>query len=186
MKTMLRTISGFLMLVLTTSASITPALAAEGGEGKAGLPQLDVTLFPAQLFWLAVTFVTLYILMAYVALPGVKRTLDRRGNVLSGDLGAAEAANSSAKAMIAQYEKALTDARAKAQATVSDISVAAGREAAARQAEQQRALAKRLAEAEGKIATARDAAIKNLDAAALELSAGIVEKVSGLKGVRHG
>ena len=159
---------------------------AEGAEAKAGLPQLDISLFPAQLFWLAITFVTLYVLMAFVALPGVKRTQDRRHEKLSGDLAAAQAANDAAKAMIAQYEKALTEARATAQATVSQNVAAAAKVAAERGAAQQQELSQRLKQAEEKISAARDEAIKSIGGSAQELAAAIVEKVSGLKNIKVG
>ena len=174
--TMLRKLS-FSSLMLTLSVSALPAFAAEGSESKAGLPQLDVTLFPAQLFWLALTFVTLYVLMAYVALPRVKQTQDRRSTVLTTDLAAAEQANEAAKAMIAQYEKSLSDARSKAQATVAEISAVAAKASAESQSLQQRELGKRLQEAEAKIGVTRDDAIKNLNSAASDLATVIVEKV---------
>jgi F-type H+-transporting ATPase subunit b len=163
-----------------------PVMAAEGSAEEAGLPQFDTSLFPAQLFWLALTFVALYLLMSKVALPGVKRTLDQRSTTLSSDLKAAEAANEAAKAMITQYEKALTDARAKAQATVSEITAAAAKASAESQTAQQRELSKRLHDAEAKIGAAKNDAIKNIGSAAQDLAGTIVEKVSGMKGAVHG
>ena len=55
-----------LMAVAAGSAGLAvtsaPALAAEGGG--AGLPQLDPSNFATQIFWLAVTFIALYLLIA--------------------------------------------------------------------------------------------------------------------------
>ncbi len=157
-----------------------PVLAAESGE-EAGLPQLDTTLFPAQLFWLTVSFVLLYALMSKVALPGVKRTQDNRQQVISAELSAASAANEMARQMVAQYEQALSDARAKAQTTVSDIAAKAAKESAAKQASQQQDLNKRLQDAEAAIRAVRDAALNEIKGSASELAHGIVEKVTGLK-----
>ena len=103
---------------------------------SAGLPQLDTALFPEQLFWLAVSFAILYVLMAYVALPAVRRTQDNRADTIAADLKAAEQANEQAKAMMAKYEKALADARAEAQGTIAQIAAEAAKESAARQAQQ--------------------------------------------------
>jgi F-type H+-transporting ATPase subunit b len=157
------------------------SLPAWAEEAKEGLPQFDTSLFPAQLFWLAVSFVLLYVLMAFVALPGVRRTQDKRHEIIASELAAASAANDAAKAMIAQYEKALADARAKAQAMVSDMAAKAAKDAAARQAEQQEALTKRLHEAEAKIAAARDAALNDARAQADSLALLITEKVAGAR-----
>jgi F-type H+-transporting ATPase subunit b len=157
-----------------------PLMAAESGE-KSGLPQLDTTLFPEQLFWLAISFAILYVMMAYVALPGVKRTQGTRRQTIAAELAAASAANEAAKAMIAQYEKALADARASAQATVGEITAQAAKESTSKQAKQQQDLHQRLHEAEAKIIAARNAALKEVNAAATELSNAIVEKLTGAK-----
>jgi len=113
----------------------------------------------------------------------VRRTQDNRADTIAADLKAAETANEAAKAMMAQYEKALADARAEAQATISEIVAQAAKEAAAKQVVQQQDLAKRLNEAETKIAAARDIAIRDVKAGAGDLAAAIVEKVT--KGSAH-
>lgn len=158
-----------------------PALADAGESAKHGLPQLDTTLFPEQLFWLAVSFTLLYLLMSFVALPGVKRTQDNRRATISQEVATASAAHQQAKDMIASYEKALSDARAEAHATVTAIIAKAAKESAEQQAAQRQALTKRLHEAEAKISAARDAAIRDVNHAATELGYAMVEKISGLK-----
>jgi F-type H+-transporting ATPase subunit b len=158
-----------------------PALAEEAGAAKAGLPQLDASLFPEQLFWLVISFVALYLLMKFVALPGVERAQDKRKKVIADALAAAKAANEQAKAMAAEAEKALADARARAQATVSAIKTEAAQKAAEQQAAQNKQLSQRLREAEAAIAATRDAALKDIEGVASGLAAAIVESVSGMK-----
>jgi F-type H+-transporting ATPase subunit b len=172
----------WLTIGLTVSAVLyaLPLMAAEAGE-EAGLPQLDTSLFPAQLFWLAVSFTVLYVLMRFVALPGVKKTQDNRHHVISSELSSASAANEAARSMVAQYERALADARAKAQATVSDITAQAAKDSVARQLTQQQELSKRLSDAEASIRAVRDTALNEIKGSVVELAYGIVEKVTGLK-----
>lgn len=165
--------------VLTAAALSCAALPVGAEEAKAGLPQLDASLFPGQLVWLAVSFGLLYVLMAFVALPGIKRMQDRRMGQIAADLAAAQAANDSAKDAMARYEKTLADARAKAQATVSELAATMAKESAAEQAAQQQELGKKLLEAEARIASARDAAVKEVQDKAAELAKVIVEKVTG-------
>lgn len=148
-----------------------------------GLPQLDATLFPEQLVWLALSFALLYVLMAFVALPAVRRTQDKRGSTIAADLAAAQSANESARNMMAQYEKALADARNEAQATLAQISATAAKDSAQKQAEQQKQLSQKLAEAEARIATARDAAVRDVQAQAADLATAIVDKIT--KGSAH-
>ena len=124
---------------------------------------------------------SLYALMTYVALPGVRRTQDVRQATITAELAAANAANEQAKAMNAQVEKALADARAKAHATVNDIKTQAAKESSERQAAQHKELAARLHEAEAKIRKARDEAIREGQKNATELANAMIEKITGVR-----
>ncbi len=42
------------------------------------MPQLDVETFPSQMFWLAVTFILLYLLMSRVGLPRLSAAIEAR------------------------------------------------------------------------------------------------------------
>lgn len=154
----------------------TPARAEDGG-----LPQLDPSLFPEQLFWLAISFATLYVLMRFVALPGVERAQGKRKNVMDTELVVAKAANEQARAMAHESDRTLAEARAKAQAAISDIKAESAKAAAEQQAEQNRKLGQKLRESEGVIAKAKLAAIKDMEASVPDLAAVIVDHVSGMK-----
>jgi F-type H+-transporting ATPase subunit b len=178
----MRKSSTFLSLLLSgaTATMSLPALAEEGAA-KAGLPQLDVSRFPEQLFWLAISFTALYVAMRYVALPGVQRVQDKRKGVIELELAAARTANDQAKAMAVQSEKALAAARSKAHATINDIKTQTANVAADQQAAQSKTLHQKLREAEAGIAVTRDNAFKEIEKSAKDLAAVIVETVSGLK-----
>lgn len=155
--------------------------AHEGEAHKAGLPQLNPVYFPGQTFWLLVNFAILYLLMANVALPGVKATQDARRRTIKRDLSEAKAASEAAQAAQALSDKVMGEARSKAMAAVAAIKSAAAEESAERQNSLQRDLAKRIRSAEAKISTARVAALQEVqDKAAGILASEIVKKVSGL------
>lgn len=153
-----------------------PALAADEG-----LPQFNTALFPEQLFWLVVSFGALYLLMKYVALPGVESVQDNRKQVIDTALSTAKQANEQAKAMGHEADKALSDARAKANATVNAMKADAAKVAAEQQAAQGKQINARLREAEAGIATTRDKALKEIEATAADLAAAIVDSVSNHK-----
>jgi F-type H+-transporting ATPase subunit b len=166
--------SSILPVALAAVMAATPAYAADEG-----LPQFNTALYPEQLFWLAVSFAVLYLLMKCVALPSVEQTQDKRKQVIDDALNAARTANEQAKAMGHEADKALSDARAKAQATISGIKTEAARLASDQQATQAKQLHARLKEAEGKIFAARDAAVKEIEGTASGLAADIVKAVAG-------
>lgn len=81
---------------------------------KAGMPQLDFSTFPNQIFWLLVTLVVIYFVLANVALPRIGGTLANRKGTIAGDLAAAEELKQKAKAAEKAYGEALIAARAEA------------------------------------------------------------------------
>jgi F-type H+-transporting ATPase subunit b len=143
-------------------------------------PPFDKTTFPSQLFWLAVTFVALYLLMGRIALPRVGSILERRQGRISGDLAEASRLKGESEAAIAAYEKALADARGRAQALVNEQ-----RQRQAADAEKERkaldaSLNARIATAEAGIARSKSAAMENLRGIATEAASAIVQRLLGV------
>jgi F-type H+-transporting ATPase subunit b len=143
------------------------------------MPQLDISTFIPQIFWLAVSFVVLYALMARLGLPRVKGTIDRRRHRIDDDLGQATSLKTEAEAVLAAYEKTLAAARASAQETLRQT----GERLAAEAAERQRELAARLAEqidaAERRIAAGKEQALGEIRGIATEVGGAVVEKLTG-------
>ena len=132
------------------------------------MPQLDPATFPTQLFWLAVVFVVLLILMARIGLPRVRTVIDTRAAKIDGDLGAAADARSRSEGLLAEYEKSLAAARAEAQATVRGMAEAMAKEQARREQELMEQLAVEARAAEARIAAAKHAALANVRQIAVE------------------
>lgn len=87
---------------------------ATTGSSSGGMPQLDFSTFPNQIFWLVVTLVVIYLVLSRVALPRIAGILAERKGTIGNDLAAAEELKSKAQAAEAAYQKALEDARADA------------------------------------------------------------------------
>jgi len=174
----MRLLTGLLLSVLLSS----PGWAEEAGGDKGGLPQFDTSLFPEQLFWLAVSFAFLYLMMSLVALPRVARTQTNRKTLIAAELEAARAANDTAKVAVASVEKSLSEARAKAQVSVSDMMAEVMQQANERQAAQEKEQQRHLHRAEADIAVTREAALKAIGANAADLAGLVVEKILNSKG----
>lgn len=114
---------------------------AETAASGPGMPQLDVTTFSNQIFWLVVAMVVLYFVMSRVALPRVASVLADRRGAITADIAAAEDYKQKALEAEEAYKKAEADARAEAQRIVE-----------AAKAEMQEALNAQIAKADAEIA----------------------------------
>jgi len=144
-----------------------------------GLPQLDPSFFPSQIFWLAVFFALLYFLLSQALLPKLTGVIETRANRIKADVDAAAAANADAQAAIAAYEKALASARAQARKMADDVRATAAAERAVATAKADATLNERLSAAEARLAAQRDAGIAAAHAAAADVAPAIVAKLTG-------
>ena len=85
------------------------------------MPQLDPASFPSQLFWLAVCFGTMLLVLSVFVLPRITRTLTARQGQIDGDLEAAGKLRVDAEAALAAYDAALQQARNNALALAQDM-----------------------------------------------------------------
>ena len=88
--------------------------------GKAGMPQLDLSTFPNQIFWLIVTLLVIYLVLSRIALPRIGGVLAERKGVITNDLAAADELKQKAVSAEKTYQDALVRARAEAAKIVTE------------------------------------------------------------------
>lgn len=93
---------------------------AEAATEAAGMPQLEFSTFPNQIFWLVVTLVVIYWVLSRIALPRIASVLAERRGAITGDISAAEELRNKAAEAEADYERALAEARAEANRIVEE------------------------------------------------------------------
>lgn len=180
-------IAGVALASLTVTAGSVLAATAEaphgaehGGEHAAGLPQLNPETFPTQIFWLAVTFITLYWLLSKKALPRVAEVLEERQERISRDLGKAGSLKEEAETVMAGVEKSLAEARAGAQAEIGRASAEIEAANSARQQQLAADVAERLRQAEARILAAKQDAVANVRSAAADIARDVAARLGGL------
>jgi F-type H+-transporting ATPase subunit b len=150
--------------------------ASEHGKG---FPPFATETFVSQFVWLVLIFVALYVLMSRIALPRVESIFAARQQHRENDLAEAQRLRDESDAAIAAYEKALADARGRAQTLANETREKHAAEAEARRKELDATLATRIAEAEKVIAAQRTAAMANVQTIAVEAAATLVERLIG-------
>lgn len=151
----------------------------EGHSAKPGLPQLDTSSFAGQLFWLVVSFIALYLVISRVAVPKISGVLADRHAKIKGDLDEAAAAKRASEAALANYEKALADARAKAMKMSGELRNKVQAESNAKNDVAAKQLAADTKKAEARIAEMRAGAMSKLGTIARDTAAEIINKLTG-------
>ena len=144
-------------------------------------PPFDPTYFPSQLFWLAISFVVLYIALDRFILPKIKTTIEDRRDRIADDLDAAAQAKADAEAAGEAYERSLGEARAKAHGIAADTRDALDKELAKEAAKVEAELAEKQAAAEASIRSAKDKAFAEVRGIAATATAAAVEALSGVE-----
>lgn len=155
------------------------AEAAGHAAESAGMPQLDFSTFPNQIFWLVVTLVVIYWLLSRIALPRIAAVLSDRQGTISGDLAAAEDYKLKAKDAEAAYEKALADARAQAHKIVAEARAEIQKDLDAATAKADVEISARAAQSEARISEIRAGALEAVQSVARDTAAEIVAALGG-------
>lgn len=142
------------------------------------MPQLDPTWFASQLFWLAVTFLALYAILARLVLPPLQEIIARRASTVEGDIAQAQVLKSQAEAARLDYERALAEARDRAQTLMNEAmaSFKAKSELAAKEIDRQIEI--KLANASKRIAEQKQELLATLAPGMGELTDLIFEKLT--------
>jgi len=159
----------------STDAAQAATHAAE--NGASGLPQLDFTTWPSQIFWLVVAMVVLFQLLNKVALPRVASVLEERADAIADDLDRAEEFKRKASEAEEAYHRALADARAKAQAIANEKRDEIQKEVEAEMAQADAEIAARAEESEVRIREIRESAMESVEEVATETAHALVDRL---------
>jgi len=178
------------LFVSTAYAQEAPHEASAAGEAHAGaeapggehgaFPPFDPATFGSQLFWLAITFGALYLLMSRIVLPRIGGILETRSNRIAGDLAEAGRLKQETDAAIAAYEQALAEARQSAHAIAQKARDAAKAEIDSDRRRIEADLQQKLDAAEARIGEVKTRALAEVDAIANDAAEAIVETLLGL------
>jgi F-type H+-transporting ATPase subunit b len=147
----------------------------------AGFPPFKTETFPSQLFWLAVTFTFLFVVLWKVAGPKINAAITGRRGAINGAIAEAGKARAEAEAAQAAYENALAAARARANALAEDTRTKLNAEITKAKAEADARAHDAMAAADARIAQTRESAKAAVTVAARDAAVAIVERLTGDK-----
>ena len=145
------------------------------------MPQLDPSTCGSQRFWLLVCFGALYLVLSFIVIPRIAKTLAARAETLEGNLAEAENLRVQAEAALKAYEDALAEARSRALVLAQEMRADVQAETDRQKAELDTKLAEQAAAADAALMKSRDAAMAGLKDAAAALVDDVIEAIGSDK-----
>jgi F-type H+-transporting ATPase subunit b len=160
---------------MTTEHTATGTVQQESG----GFPPFKTESFPSQLFWLAVCFAVLFVVVWRIAAPRIGAAIAARKDRIEGDLATAARHKNEAEAALAAYHSALAEAKGRAQKLAEENRAAMDAEVEKAKAEAEVQAREQSAAAEEKISAMRVEAAQHVTNAAQDAAVAIVGRLIG-------
>ncbi|MDO1558442.1 hypothetical protein Q0812_03250 [Brevundimonas sp. 2R-24] len=151
---------------------------AEHGSGG-GLPQFEFQHWFGQIVYLVFLFALLYLLIAKVFAPRMRRIFDQRAETIETAIATARRVQAEADAQADAARAGVAQARAEALRTATEAKARVTEDLNRRQAAAEGEAAAKVAEAEAAIAKTREAAMAGVSQIAAETAQAVVEKLTG-------
>jgi len=150
---------------------------ATASEHAVGMPQLDISTFSNQIFWLVITLGIIYFVLSKIALPRIASVLSDRQMTISNDIARAEDLKQSAVNAENAYNLALSEARSEAQTIIDEAKAEIKQEFLEATEKADVEISKRAAESEKAILEIRKGALKAIEEVANDTAQAILGKV---------
>lgn len=161
------------MAVTTTTGTQVPS------HQSNAFPPFDTTTYSAQLFWLAVSFVLLFVVSWRLGVKRIGGNIETRKSRISGDLAEAERHRQSAEKASSDYEAALAAAHSRAHGLAEDNRKRLLAEVEKAKGEADAQAQSELAKAEERIASVREQSKAHVANAARDAAIAIVARLMG-------
>ena len=165
----------FFQLVFFNCFLLRDVFAAESG----GMPQLNPEFWISQIFWLTLTFGTLYIILSKLILPKISANLELRKSQIQENIEAAEKQRKESETKLKEYDEIILKSRLKAndifkdsrEKVIKDINIK--KEALDKQIDEE------IKKVEKEINQLKETSPEKINKIAIEISSDILKKLIG-------
>lgn len=137
-------------------------------------------VYASQLFWLAIFFGAIFVVVGLGMLPKIQSTVDARDAKIAADLDVARGAREAADDLEEKYRAKMDRSRGEAAQLAAEAKASAARATEQRVAKADQAIATKIDAALVKVGEARNAALAEIETVAAEAAEQLVSRVSGL------
>ena len=153
-------------------------MASNSDNNAVGMPQLDFSTFPNQIFWLVVFCVVLFAIVKFFIIPRMEDIFANRRKIIDGNIAKAE----EIRLRVSEIEKQIEEELQKAKSQCDEIMSNSGNNIKEQMAlaleDSKIATTQLISEAEGRLKELRDGSEAAIEKISEELASEIISKIS--------
>ena len=153
-------------------------MASNSDNSAVGMPQLDFSTFPNQIFWLVVFCVVLFAIVKLFIIPRMEDIFANRRKIIDGNIAKAE----EIRLRVSEIEKQIEEELQKAKSQCDEIMNTSGNNIKEQMAlaleDSKIATTQLISEAEGRLKELRDGSEAAIEKISEELASEIITKIS--------
>ena len=153
-------------------------MASSSNNGAVGMPQLDFSTFPNQIFWLVIFCVVLFAIVKFFIIPRMEDIFANRRKIIDGNIAKAE----EIRFRVGEIEKQIEEELKKAKSQCDEIMNNSGNNIKEQMTlaleDSKMATSQLINEAEGRLKELRDGSEKAIEKISEELVIEIIKKIS--------
>ena len=142
------------------------------------MPQLEISTFPSQIFWLVLSFVILYIVLSRIVVPRISSTIKQRENEIKNNLHLSEQLFKDTEIINEEIEKVKNDTNKEAQEIINNLKNTTNKKINENSELLKKRLNQKLEKSENQIIFEKKKISKQIDKIALNISQEIIKKLS--------
>ena len=154
---------------------IKEAFAAESG----GMPQLNPEFWISQIFWLILTFGTMYVVLSKFILPKISNNLESRKSQILENIEAAEKQREDSEAKLKEYDEVILKSKSEAKTMFNQTREKALKDIVSKKEVLDKQIDDEINKAEKEIEVLRISAPDKINKIAIETSSELLEKLIG-------
>ena len=149
------------------------------GAESGGMPQLNPEFWVSQIFWLTLTFGTLYIILSKLILPKISANLELRKSQIQENIEAAEKQRESSENKLREYDQIILKTKLDAKNIFKDARDKTLKDITSKKEVLDNQIDEEIKKAEKEIEQLRKGAPDKINKIAIETSSEIVKKLIG-------
>ena len=153
-------------------------MASTSDNSAVGMPQLDFSTFPNQIFWLVVFCVVLFAIVKLFIIPRMEDIFANRRKIIDGNIAKAEEIRLRVSEIEKQIEEELSKTKSKCDEIINTSGNNIKEQMAAALEDSKIATSQLISESEGRLKQLRDGSGAAIEKISEELASEIISKIS--------